>query len=209
MACPEQTKDPVAYSCKIADTFSLASLYWSPVSICLFRQGRPECFEHNGALMCSLSPPWRPSRLSVWHKEGCKLLSFHSHFNHQWMGVHLKMGSVFFFFKAVQTDALLTLSLLEKTKLIAVCMIIIAVGTDICPHVFVHHWLLLCLSLNTPSYFQLPVSEMSFLLLQSHLCFSYLYAASLSAIPYSLRWRCTWESFYKYSTPFWHSIDRW
>lgn len=55
------------------------------------------------------------------------------------MGVHLKMGSVFFFFKAVQTDALLTLSLLEKTKLIAVCMIIIAVGTDICPHVFVDH----------------------------------------------------------------------
>lgn len=42
-------------------------------------------------------------------------------------------------------------------------MIIIAVGTDICPHVFVDHWLLLCLSLNTPSYFQLPVSEMSFL----------------------------------------------
>lgn len=59
-------------------------------------------------------------------------------------------------------------------------MIIIAVGTDICPHVFVHHWLLLCLSLNTPSYFQLPVSEMSFLLLQSHLCFSSVSVCRLS-----------------------------
>lgn len=200
MACPEQTKDPVAYSCKIADTFSLASLYWSPVSICLFRQGRPECFEHNGALMCSLSPPWRPSRLSVWHKEGCKLLSFHSHFNHQWMGVHLKMGS---------TNRCTTHTLSFKKTKVNCSMYDNNSSRD--RHLFPR----VCSPLtSTLPVFLLPTSGLRnvFLVAGSNPTFAfhlYLYAASLSAIPYSLRWRCTWESFYKYSTPFWHSIDRW